>query len=314
PRIRVGAAIAPESEALIVSSDSGGVDMDKRLYVRLIGFLLAGLCPSVAGAHGDNDEEGPRFRHVLLISIDGMHAVDLARWVEAHPDSALGNLEKHGVNYTAARATTPSDSFPGLLALVTGGTPRSTGVFYDDSYDRTLFPPGSACQGNPGTEVVYDETVDHDLTQLFSGGIDPVNLPLRKHRDGRCTPVFPHQFIRVNTIFEVARAHGLRTARSDKHPAYDLVNGPSAKGVDDLYTREINSNIANGGVVNGVDLTGTLTKCNPTNALKKVAVYTDCIPAQEAYDDVKVEALLHEIHGLSADGNAHRGVPAIFGM
>jgi hypothetical protein len=26
------------------------------------------------------------------------------------------------------------------------------GVYYDDSYDRTLFAPGSNCQGNPGTE------------------------------------------------------------------------------------------------------------------------------------------------------------------
>jgi len=288
--------------------------MDKRQHATLFAFLLAGVSPSVAGARGDHDDDGRRFRHVLLISIDGMHAVDLAHWVDAHPDSALGRLSKEGVTYTAARATTPSDSFPGLVALVTGGTPRSTGVYYDDSYDRTLFPPGSACQGNPGTEVVYDETVDHDLTQLFSGGIDPVNLPLRKHRDGRCTPVYPHQFIRVNTIFEVAHAHGLRTAWSDKHPAYDVVNGPSGKGVDDLYTPEINSNIANGGVVNGVDLAGSLANCNATNALKKVSVYTDCIPSQEAYDDVKVEALLHEIHGLSADGSSHPGVPAIFGM
>jgi hypothetical protein len=28
---------------------------------------------------------------------------------------------------------------------VTGGTPKTTGLYYDDSYDRTLFPPGSNC-------------------------------------------------------------------------------------------------------------------------------------------------------------------------
>jgi len=39
--------------------------------------------------------------------------------------------------------TSPSDSFPGLISMVTGGTPKSTGVFYDDSYSRDFFAPGT---------------------------------------------------------------------------------------------------------------------------------------------------------------------------
>jgi len=105
-----------------------------------------------------------RVRQVLLLSVDGMHEVDLAKWVEAHPSSALARLRRSAVTYSDARATTPSDSFPGLLALVTGGTPRSTGVYYDDSYDRTLYPPGSNCSGSPGSEIVYDESLDFDLS------------------------------------------------------------------------------------------------------------------------------------------------------
>jgi len=42
--------------------------------------------------------------------------------------------------------------------------------------------------------------------------------------------VYPHTYLRVNTIFEAARAHGLRTAWSDKHPAYEILNGPSGAG------------------------------------------------------------------------------------
>jgi len=38
--------------------------------------------------------------------------------------------------------------------------------------------------------------------------------------------------MKSNTIFEVAKANGGHTAWADKHPAYDLVNGPSGKGVD----------------------------------------------------------------------------------
>jgi len=112
------------------------------------------------------EEERRRVRQVLLLSVDGMHEVDLAKWVEAHPSSALARLRRSAVTYSDARATTPSDSFPGLLALVTGGTPRSTGVYYDDSYDRTLYPPGSNCSGSPGSEIVYDESLDFDLSKL----------------------------------------------------------------------------------------------------------------------------------------------------
>jgi hypothetical protein len=253
--------------------------------------------------------------HVLLLSVDGLHRQDLANWVKSHPASTLAQLSARGVTYANAKAPTPSDSFPGLLALVTGGTPRSTGVYYDDSYDRTLYAPGSACAGSPGTEVVYDESLDHDLTQLFSGGIDPSNLPLALDETG-CHPVYPHSFLKVNTIFEVIKEAGGRTAWSDKHPSYDLVNGPSGAGVDDLYTPEINSNIAGAPVTNGVDLAATLATCTGSNSLPvaKVSVFTDCIPAQEAYDDVKVQAVLNQIAGLKSDGTTGPGVPTILGM
>jgi hypothetical protein len=270
----------------------------------------------VQDRHEDGGESSrARVRHVVLLSIDGLHQLDLANWVAAHPRSALAQLTRRGTTYAAAKGSTPSDSFPGLLALVTGGTPKTTGVYYDDSYDRTLFPPGSGCAGSPGTEVVYDETVDHDLSRLFSGGINPLNLPLARTARG-CEPVFPHAFLQVNTIFEVVRAAGGRTAWSDKHPAYDLVNGPSGQGVEDLYTPEINSNIASGGTVNGIDLSATLGRCDGTNSLPvgKVSVYTDCIPAVEAYDDVKVQAILHQIAGRRSDGSPGRGVPTLFGM
>ena len=56
----------------------------------------------------------------------------------------------------------------------------------------------------------------------------------------QCSPFYPHNAIRTNTVFEVIKAENAgRTAWADKHPAYDLVNGPSGKGVDDLYNPEI---------------------------------------------------------------------------
>jgi len=264
----------------------------------------------------DGDERLPRVRHVLLVSVDGLHEVDAARWIAKHPDSTLAKLADTGVEYADAHTPTPSDSFPGLLALVTGGTPKTTGVYYDDSYDRTLFAPGSNCQGNPGVECTNFEILEQDFTQLFSP-INPANLPMQKDARDNCRPAYPHDFIKVNTLFEVIRKSGGYTAWSDKHPAYDLVNGPSGKGVDDLYTPEINSLIVNGGVVNGVDLTGSLALCDGvTNSLplKKVSDYTNCEPAVMAYDDVKVQAVINEIDGKTSDGSKRAPVPTIMGM
>jgi Type I phosphodiesterase / nucleotide pyrophosphatase len=237
--------------------------------------------------------EKPEIHRVLLLSIDGLHAVDLKNYVKSHPDSALAELSKMGVTYKQAFTSKPSDSFPGLLSMVTGGLPGTTGVYYDDSYDRTLLPSIAQVKEGasltPGTEVVYDETVDNDLNQRDGGGgIDPTKLP----RDPvTLQPVYPHSFLRVNTIFEVAKAAGLRTAWSDKHLSYDLVNGPSGKGVDDLFNPEIAAPDPNG-----------------------LGATTDSVKATGAYDDTKVTAILNEIKGYDHTGQQKVGTPAIFGM
>jgi hypothetical protein len=88
-------------------------------------------------------------QHVLLISIDGMHAVDYMNCANgiagvnggAPYCPSLAALGKTGVNYVNTSTSRPSDSFPGLMALVTGGSPRSVGAYYDVAYDRSLNPP-----------------------------------------------------------------------------------------------------------------------------------------------------------------------------
>ena len=161
----------------------------------------------------------------------------------------LAALSRHGVTYTNNSTSTPSDSFPGLASLVTGGSPVTTGLWYDDTYNRALSPPaqtdglgnpGGSCPGTVGTNVAWDEAVDIDLTRLDAGGgLNPKFL-VRDPQNG-CRTILPHEYLRVNTIFEVVRAAGGRTAWTDKHPSYEWTNGPSGKGVDDFYGPEINS-------------------------------------------------------------------------
>jgi len=229
-------------------------------------------------------------KHVLLISVDGLHALDVARYVESHPKSALATLSQHGITYTNARTPAHTDSFPGLLALVTGGSPISHGLFYDVSYDRSLFDPSNTnCVGSAGNTIVFDESIDkYTSANVSLDVIDPAMLPRGMDEHGRCVAIFPHDALKTNTIFEVVKAAGGRTAWADKHPAYDLVNGPSGKGVDDLYTPEITN-------VNGFDATVSVV-CTVQNDQKKVA------------------AIINEIHGRMHDGSPGHGVPAVFGM
>src|SRR5262249_30684054 len=138
----------------------GGSTLGRTTMKADVRLLLASFLALVPLAARADDDDRARARHVLLLSIDGFHGVDLENWVHDHPGSALARLSRRGTTFDNARASTPSDSFPGLISIVTGGSPRVTGVYYDDSYDRTLFAPGSNCQGEHGTEVIYDETRD----------------------------------------------------------------------------------------------------------------------------------------------------------
>jgi predicted AlkP superfamily pyrophosphatase or phosphodiesterase len=251
-------------------------------------ILLCALnLPTLTWATDKNQAD---VEHVLLISVDGLHALDVARFVESHPQSALAELSRHGVTYSNARTPSLSDSFPGLLALVTGGSPVSHGLFYDVSYDRKVFDPSNTtCSGTPGNAMIFDESIDlYNAANVSQDVIDPTKLPRHLDKNGNCVPLYPHNAIRTNTIFEVVKAEGGHTAWADKHPAYDLINGPSGHGVDDLYTPEITN-------VNGFDATLSVV-CTVEN------------------DRKKVNAVLNEIHGRRHDGTPGLGVPAVFGM
>jgi hypothetical protein len=284
-------------------------------------FLCAvsGLCLAMGlQAHADSDDGLLGFRHqvkhVLLISVDGLHALDLSNYVASHPDSSLADLSRHGVTYTNAATSSPSDSFPGLASLVTGGSPVTTGLWYDDTYNRALSPPaqtdglgnpGGNCPAKIGTNVAWDEAVDIDLTRLDGGGGLNQKYLVRDPRNG-CKTLLPHEYLRVNTIFEVVRASGGRTAWTDKHPSYEWTNGPSGKGVEDFYGPEINSipvplpQFAGCAQVPFADAT-------PDDG------WTNSFDDIKCYDQLHVQAVINQIDGYNHDRTARAGVPTLFG-
>src|ERR1700736_3492431 len=160
----------------------------KKLLLLLLVALIA--MPLATFAKDNNDH----IKHVLLISVDGLHAVDVAQYIESHPKSALAELSAHGLTYTNAYTPANSDSFPGLLALVTGGSPISHGLFYDVSYDRNLYDPtNTTCAGSPGNLLTFDESIDlYNSANVSQNVIDPTKLPRVRDKFGNCVALYPH--------------------------------------------------------------------------------------------------------------------------
>jgi hypothetical protein len=271
-----------------------------------VATLSVFIAAAVTGC-GSNDDSNtpiatsaPTPKRVMLLSVDGLHQQDLAVCIAKNTCPNLAALAKTGVNYSNAYTPGLSDSFPGLAALITGGSPKSTGLFYDVSYDRTLYAPSdTGCKGKQGWNVVFDESAGIDgqnggaLVHLNGGGaFNPQAIP-NGMVNGKCTPIYPHNYIKTNTVFEVIKANisGARTAWADKHAwGYDWVNGPSGTGVDDLTRTEINSTDA----ATGTD-------------------YTDVYTHTQQFDDLHVQALINQIDGKDSTGKLTAAVPTVFG-
>src|SRR5438270_3826660 len=82
---------------------------------------------------------GSRIKHVVLISVDGLHQSDLEWYIATHPSSELATLAHGGAEYASAHTPVPSDSDPGMTGQMTGGDPRTTGVYYDVEYNHAVF-------------------------------------------------------------------------------------------------------------------------------------------------------------------------------
>ena len=117
-----------------------------------------------------------KIKHVLRLSIDGMPAVYFYNCA-------------HGI----AGANGGSPYCPNMAALASGGTPKSTGLYYDVAYDRSLDAPEKTTGTGPaagpctpygvptGTTTDNDPGIDIDDTKL-NGGAPGAALTGRRNR------------------------------------------------------------------------------------------------------------------------------------
>ena len=314
--------------------------MNKKLFAIFSAILFLSVTV-VPPAHAQGWQQ-TKVHHVLLVSIDGFHAVDFLNCSQGvdgvnNGEAYCPNLAKlaaTAVNYLDTSTSRPSDSFPGLMALMTGGTPRTYGAFYDVAYDRVLAPPtittgnglaGGSCNVDTpnGTSTEYDEGIDRN--QGFLNGVDGISTangdggiasidPNRLVRNpyNHCAPVFPWNFIRVNTIYGVIHAAGGYTAWSDKHPSYSAVAGPgNGSNLDDYYSPEINSNVVN---LPGVTTPLGQSCATIPDANADLTAWTNSFQNIQCYDTLKVNAILNEIDGFNHNRSKQTKVPTIFGM
>ncbi len=314
----------------------------KKAFVVLSLVVACAMGTAAQNHDRDNDHGRNQIKRVLLISVDGMHAVDFSNCANGISTTnngqpfcpAIAALARNGVNYVAASTSKPSDSFPGLTAIVTGGSPALTGVYYDVAYSRNYDAPakttgngvaaGSCAAGAAptGTTTEYEEGIDIDQTKvnggapgasLTDGGFNSID-PQRLVRDPKrgCAPIFPWEFVRANSIFSVIREAGGYTAWSDKHPAYaSVASGIGPAALNDFYAPEINSNVI---ALPGVT-TPTGVSCSAVlDPGSDVTAWTNSFQNIQCYDTLKVDAILHEIDGWNHLGTGRTQVPTIFGM
>lgn len=313
----------------------------KAMTILLAGAAAAALMAASAQAIAADEgrQDSGKIHHVVLLSIDGMHAVDFYNCAHGIAGVNNGNpycpnlaaLGNTGISYVGVTSSKPSDSFPGLAALVTGGSPRSTGLYYDVAYDRSLDPPAKTtgtglaagtCTPNTaptGTTTDNDQGIEYDDTMLnggapgapiTEGGIASID-PGKLSRDpaAGCAPVYPWNFVRTNTIFSVAHNAGRYTAWIDKHASYSFTAGPGGTGLDDYYSPEVDSTV--------VALPGVTTaegaSCSAIRDTSNTSSWTGSFENIQCYDALKVQALLNQIAGKTHNGAPAR-VPAVFGM
>jgi hypothetical protein len=301
---------------------------------------------AAVSAHPDHHHP-PRIQHVLLISVDGMHQSDLNWYIANHPASELAKLTSGGAEFTNNHTSDPSDSDPGGTAIMTGGDPRATGVYYDVEYSHGVDEPsliggqptGATCTpGQPATggDVIYDSPDD--------------KLPAVPDFLGTAGSTFP-SFDADGSIYTgpnnvdqnpAAIMNMTPTPQTALNPGNFPVDPATCQPImpwDYLKVNSIFGVIHNDGLRTAwSDKHSIYTSFNGHGSggqaiddffgpeIDSQAVEPNGVPyptdtdwahddaATKQYDGYKVQAVINEINGFDHSGKTHVGTPAILGV
>ncbi len=304
---------------------------------------------AAVSAHSDNRDHGhrgSRISHVVLISVDGMHQSDLDWYIANHPGSELAKLASGGAEFTNNHTSDPSDSDPGGTAIMTGGDPRATGVYYDVEYSHGVDEPseiggqptGATCTpGQPATggDVIYDSPDDSlpavpDLLNNGSGNTFPsfdeggsIYTNGDDTNPGLIMGLTPHP----------------QSGLNPKNFPVDPKTCQPIQPWDYLKVNSIFGVIHNAGMrtawsdkhaiytsFNGHGSGGTAIDDFFGPEIDSQAVEPNGVPyptdtdwahddaATKQYDGYKVHAVINEINGYDHSGRSYVGTPAILGM
>jgi hypothetical protein len=322
--------------------------------VSVIAAALIGGSAAAVSAHSDHGGPGDHghrdhgIQHVLLISVDGMHQSDLDWYIANHPGSELAKLASGGAEFTNNHTSDPSDSDPGGTAIMTGGDPRATGVYYDVEYSHGTVEPsliggqstGATCTpGQPATggDVIYDSPDD--------------TLPAVPDFLGTANSTFP-AFDENGSIFpggvdkNPSEIMNLQFSPGGANPSLNAGNFPRDPKTcqpiqpwDYLKVNTIFQVIQNAGLrtawsdkhavyssFNGPGSNGTSIDDFFGPEIDSQAVEPNGVPypsdtdwahddaATKQYDGYKVQAVINEINGYDHSGTSKVGTPAILGM
>jgi hypothetical protein len=302
---------------------------------------------SAPGASADHKRQ---IKHVVLISVDGMHQSDLNWYIAHDPTSELAQLASRGAEFTNNHTADPSDSDPGGTALMTGGDPRATGVYYDVEYSHATdepamigpTPTGATCTpGQPATggDVIYDSPDDaidavpdflhpnpadpafqtfpsfDENGSIFSGGNDTNPGAIMNLQFDPNTSLNPATFpVDPNTCKPITPWDYLRV-----NTIFQVIHGAGMRTAwSDKH--EVYSSF-NGPGSNGKSIDDLFSPEIDSQAVEPNGVpyptdtdWAHDDAATKQYDGYKVQGVINELNGYDHSGTTQVGVPAILGM
>ena len=196
----------------------------------LAAAAVAGVATALAIGPSASAHRGqrPAAEHVLLLSVDGLHQSDLEWYVTNHPSSALAALTHHGVEFTHAQTPVPVRLVPRAwsrqvdrrqpaarrASTTTTRWNRRPAARRDDQLRGRRARAPRSPTSRRSTRTCAQLDAGQGLTGLpgsilqMTGNPDDADRPGAAARSTRqtCKPVYPHHYIKVNTIFEVARS------------------------------------------------------------------------------------------------------------